>query len=350
MIIDLPDTTTQALNDRLVSLRDSGGVVALGRVMTLVIVADEACAERAVRAANDASREHPCRILTVVRRDGCSAGCPPGPGDGGGTARMDAQIRVGGDAGASEVLVLRLRGALAGHADSVVVPLLLPDAPTVAWWPGQAPAAPQDDPIGRMAQRRITDAARCNEPIASIVQRADGHAPGDTDLSWSRTTRWRGLLASALDQPPFEPVVSAHVTGAADSPSAPLMAGWLSMRLGCEAHWHRTAPGTGLTGVRLARPSGDVLLERPDGVTAVLRQPGRPVRSVAMPRRSDSECLAEELRRLDPDEVFAEVLARGLPLLPALTDLSDVPGPCRQAVPGTAAGTAPDGPGGGEGR
>ncbi|MDQ1294316.1 MAG: hypothetical protein QG608_2199, partial [Actinomycetota bacterium] len=258
----------------------------------------------------------------------------PDVGPEAGPARMDAQIRVGGDAGASEVLVLRLHGALAGHADSVVVPLLLPDAPTVAWWPGPAPAAPQDDPIGRMAQRRITDSARCPDPISSIVRRAEGHAPGDTDLSWSRITRWRGLLASALDLPPFDPVVSAQVTGACDSPSAPLMAGWLGMRLGCEARWLRTSPGTGLIGVRLSRPSGDVVLERPDGLTACLHQPGRPARSVAMPRRSDSDCLAEELRRLDPDEVFSEVLARGLPLVPALTDLTDLPVPCTAPAEG----------------
>ena len=37
MIIDLPDTTTRDLNKRLVEERDEGGVVALGRVLTLVI-------------------------------------------------------------------------------------------------------------------------------------------------------------------------------------------------------------------------------------------------------------------------------------------------------------------------
>jgi hypothetical protein len=34
-----------------------------------------------------------------------------------------------------------------------------------------------------------------------------------------------------------------------------------------------------------------------------------------MPRRSDVDCLLEELRRLDPDEVYADVLAKGLPML-----------------------------------
>ena len=37
MIIDLPSTTTNEVNKRLVKLRDECGSVALGRVLTLVI-------------------------------------------------------------------------------------------------------------------------------------------------------------------------------------------------------------------------------------------------------------------------------------------------------------------------
>ena len=46
----------------------------------------------------------------------------------------------------SEVIVLRLYGQLAAHADSVVTPLLLPDAPVVVWWPGQAPEGAVEGP------------------------------------------------------------------------------------------------------------------------------------------------------------------------------------------------------------
>ena len=74
----------------------------------------------------------------------------------------------------------------------------------------------------------------------------------------------------------------------------------------------KTAPGTGMVGVTLVRPSGKVSIDRPDGNVATLAQPGQPVRRIAMPRRSDVECITEELRRLDPDELFAEVLTKGL--------------------------------------
>lgn len=300
MIVDLPSTTTSAINRRLVDLRETGGAIALGRVLTLVIVTDDAEAEEAIEAANFASREHPCRVLVVAR--GSRRGAP----------RLDAQIRVGGDAGASEVIVLRLYGELAGHGDTVVVPLLLPDAPLVAWWPGDAPDNPGAHPIGAMAQRRITDSAACARPRKVLDRLAATYRAGDTDLAWSRLTLWRGLLAAALDQPPFEKVTAAVVTGAPDSPSTDLLAAWLGRSLRVPVTRARTRSGAGISGVRLDRASGPVELVRPDGSVAVLTQPGQPDRRIALPRRPVPDCLAEELRRLDPDEIYAEVLTRGL--------------------------------------
>ena len=303
MIIDLPATTTSAVNAKLVHLRESGGAVALGRVMTLVLVTDDVDADQAIEAANDASREHPCRVIALARSNRR------------GTSRLDAQIRIGGDAGASEVIVLRLYGPLVDHGDSVVVPLLLPDTPVVDWWPGSAPEKPAEDPIGMMAARRITDASASKNPGRTLADRATNYAPGDTDLAWTRITRWRALLAAALDQPPYEPVTRAIVSGASDSPSTDLLAAWLGHRLRCDVVRKKTAPGTGMVGVVLERSSGPVSLQRPDGDVATLSQPGQPERRIAMPRRSDVDCLLEELRRLDPDEVYAETLAKGLPLL-----------------------------------
>jgi glucose-6-phosphate dehydrogenase assembly protein OpcA len=303
VIIDLPDTDTGAVARELVDLRESGGAVALGRVLTLIIVTDDARPEDSIRAANDASREHPCRVIAVIR------------GNRRGSPRLDAQVRVGGDAGASEVIVLRLYGPLVEHGDSCVVPFLLPDAPAVAWWPGVPPERPSEDPIGRMAQRRITDAAATSRPMKTIEQSASWHVQGDTDLAWSRITLWRGLLAAAFDQPPHEPARSATVTGGLDSPSAELMAAWLALTLRCPVTRSRTPAGSGLVSVVVDRPSGPVELVRPEGSVATLTQPGQPDRRISLAPRSDRDCLAEELRRLDPDEIYAEVLTEGLKLL-----------------------------------
>ena len=156
MIIDMPSTTTNDVNKRLVKLRDEGGAVALGRVLTLVIDVGTSDVEESIEAANYASREYPCRVIVIA------------PSTRTGTDVLDAQIRIGGDAGASEVIVLRPSGALRDHGDTLVIPLLLPDAPIVAWWPFEPPADPAHDPIGRMAQRRITDSTKCTQPLEAL--------------------------------------------------------------------------------------------------------------------------------------------------------------------------------------
>ena len=300
MIVDLPSSTTSAVNRKLVELRESGGVLALGRVLTLVIVTDDGAGiEGAIEAANSASREHPCRVIVLARGQRRAA------------ARMDAQIRVGGDAGASEVIVLRGYGPLAADeaGAAMVMPLLLPDAPVVAWWPAEAPAVPAQDAVGRLAQRRITDALSTKNPMKAFEQRRAHHVAGDTDLTWTRLTSWRALLATALDHPPHEPVTAAVVSGEAVSPSTELMAGWLAARLEVRVKRSRAEQGPGLVSVRLDRASGPVELVRSDGKVGSLRQPGQPERLVALARRSVPDCLSEELRRLDADEIYASALA-----------------------------------------
>ena len=303
MIIDLPKTTSVSVSKKLVQLRNDVGAMTLGRVLTLIIVVDDYQAEEIVEAANDASRQHPCRIVVVVA------------GNRRGAARMDAQIRLGGDAGASEVVILRLYGELAKHGQSVVVPLLLADSPVVAWWPHEPPSDLRSDPIARMAQRRITDSAEARKPREVLKRLAAQYQPGDTDLAWTRVTLWRGLLAAALDGAPYEAVTEAVVAGASDSPSSELLAAWLGLALKAPVRRVRTAAGGGVVSVRLERKSGAIDLVRPDGSVATLSQPGQPDRRISLKRRGLAECLADELRHLDDDDVYAATLTRGLPTL-----------------------------------
>jgi glucose-6-phosphate dehydrogenase assembly protein OpcA len=300
VIIDLPDTTVSQVAKKLVSVREEGGAVALGRVLTLIISARNDVAEAAIDAANDASREHPMRVIVLTTGDGQS--------------RVDAQIRVGGDAGASEVVVLRAFGDAASNEESLVTGLLLPDAPVVAWWPAQAPSDTASSPLGRIAQRRITDAATSPAVRDRLALLDKTHAPGDTDLAWTRLTHWREQLAAVLDQPPFEPVTAVEVRGASASPSTALLAAWLRLVLDVPVRWTYESPTTwneGIKSVRLTRSSGDILLERPEPGSAVLTQPGQPNHDLHLPRRTLRECLAEELRRLDPDVLYGRVITEG---------------------------------------
>lgn len=65
MIIDLPDTTASHVSKTLVRIRDEAGAVALGRVLTLLITSEIGEEEEVIVAANEASREHPMRIIVV---------------------------------------------------------------------------------------------------------------------------------------------------------------------------------------------------------------------------------------------------------------------------------------------
>lgn len=297
MIVDLPATSTNEINKRITALREEGGAITLGRVLTLVIAQDTGdLDEDAIEAATSASREHPCRIIVVVPDDRFAE-----------NARLDGQLRVGGDAGAGEVVVLRIFGPLAAHADSVVLPFLLPDTPVVAWWPRVAPAVPAQDALGRLAIRRLTDATGTEDPLASIKSRLQGYTPGDTDLAWSRITYWRALLASSIDQPPHEPIKSAFVSGLKTEPALDILAGWLAARIDGPVQ-----RAVGDLKVELVRPTETVTLSRPQtGSTATLSRTARPDALLPLPRRTTRECLAEDLRRLDADEIYEEAL-RGI--------------------------------------
>lgn len=303
VIVDLPNTNISKVSKELVRIREQGGAVALGRVLTLIIDTDFDGLESAIEAANDASREHPCRIIVLADDSSQSEQ----------DSRLDAQIRVGGDAGASEVIVLRAYGGAASHPASLVTGLLLPDAPVVAWWPTEAPLDVSESPIGRIATRRITDAANQADPHAFLRGLAKTYTPGDSDFAWTRLTLWRGQLAAILDQPPYDPVLGVEVTGAVNCPSTALLSAWLEMQLKVDVTRIYAEPSNELAGVRsvkLLRASGDIEVVRNVPDVAILIQPTQPTREISLPRRSLRDCLSEDLRRLDPDVLFGRVISK----------------------------------------
>lgn len=310
MIVDLPDTTTSKVSRALVDLREEGGAVALGRVLTLIIYTSAGEVEEAIAAANDASREHPMRVIVLSSDHEAD------------THQLDAEIRVGGDAGASEVIILRAHGDSTSNEESLVTGLLLPDAPVVAWWPGSAPTVAAESAIGRMAQRRITDAAAQADPRAFLFHLAKSYRPGDTDFAWTRLTLWRAQLAAVLDQPPYSPVTAVSVAGDIDSPSTTLLAAWLQGALRVPVSLTIVDSGgsrPGIHSVTLTRPGGEIVLQRVLPSVAELTQPGQPNHDIPLPRRSLRDCLAEELRRLDPDDLFGRVICDDLARLDAPT-------------------------------
>lgn len=306
MIVDLPNTTVSKISKSLVQIREQGGAVALGRVLTLVIQTDSANAESAIQAANAASREHPSRIIVLIDQ---AAGAEP---------KLDAEIRVGGDAGASEVVILRPVGDAANYPQSLVTGLLLPDAPVVAWWPTSAPDVVSESPIGKIATRRITDALNQPNPKEFLGHLAKTYAPGDSDFSWTRLTLWRAQFAALLDQPPYEKVQSVELVGDLENPSTLLLGAWLRQQLACPVKMVNRADSVGVKAVylvRLTRQDSTIEILRDQSNIAVLSQTNQPPKELSLPVRSIRDCLAEDLRRLDADLAFEKVITSGLDLL-----------------------------------
>ncbi|MDN5558425.1 MAG: glucose-6-phosphate dehydrogenase assembly protein OpcA [Ruaniaceae bacterium] len=294
MIIPLESVTAAQVANRLVQVREEGGVVALGRVMTLIIMAGPGLVEDAITLSNNASRAHPARVIVIeVCRDDAADG-------------LDAQIRVGADAGASEVVVLRPRGQAGEELDTLITPLLLPDAPIVALWLGLTPSDPASSLVGKMAQRRITDAVDAGVP--ALRELAAHYQPGDTDLSWARITLWRALLAAQFDQPLPEPR-SVTITGNSERPATQLLAGWLRDRLGVPVEIE-PIDAVELRAVRVDFDGDHLLIERePGSWTAVISRPSGLDQSTPLAVRTIADCLMEDLRRLDADPTYARALA-----------------------------------------
>lgn len=293
-MIELTDTNSAAIAAEFARARTRAGSPAMGMVMTLVIVAPEDEAEAAMRSARDATREHPARVLGVIL------------GSARGRAQVSAQVGIG-SGWSGETALIRLAGEVVRHPESVVLPLLLPDSPVVVWWPADPPADPAADPLGALAQRRITDTAGATRAkTTALLRQCERYVRGNTDLAWTRITPWRALLAAALDQHRLK-VTGASVTAERISPSADLLAAWLESRLRVEVTRNGSS-GPGITEVVLHSRDGDIRIERTDGKLATFSTPDRPDRPIALKRRDLPELLAEELRRLDEDEVYAATI------------------------------------------
>ncbi len=294
-VIELTDTNAPGIEAAFRRARDQAGSPVMGMVMTLVVVVDEEFSKDAMKAARSASREHPSRVLGVVI------------GDGRGRSAVHAEVRTGGGWG-GEAALIRLSGEVTRHAASVVLPLLLPDTPVAVWWPRDHPVDPAADPLGQLATRRITDSAYVSRgKVKALEGQCRNYSPGNTDLAWTRLTPWRALLAAALDQYPGR-VTGAEVVAERVSPSADLLGAWLTQRLRVDVV-RRTSRGPGITRVELMTKDGPIRITRADGRLATFASPDKPDRPVALKRRDLPDLLAEELRHLDEDDIYAGVTA-----------------------------------------
>jgi len=308
-VTTLWDTTGSAVVKALSAERRAAGALAFGLALTLVVVVDEKNVAAAESAATAAAAAHPCRLLIVVRRQIDA----PHP-------RLDAEVSIGGRLGPGEAIVMRMYGRLALHAESVVLPLLASDAPVVTWWQDDPPTRIAFDPLGVFADRRVTDCDRAPDPVEALRRRADDFEPGDTDLAWTRISGWRTLLAAAFDGRTDQPR-SARIEADPADPSAQLFAGWLRAKLGVPVE----VAGSGKRGIQAVRVAveqtsdsgstdragalNEIAVERADSRSGTITRPGVPPRRLPLGQLDVGDLLAEELRRLDHDVIYAEALS-----------------------------------------
>ena len=116
-----------------------------------------------------------------------------------------------------------------------------------------------------------------------------------------------GRLGSFRELPALGQRSERAVESEAENPSAELLARWFEVRLGVPVD-RVVTDGPVVTAVRMGTPDGEIRIDRPEGPVARLAIPGQPSRVLALKVRTTAELIAEELRRLDPDEAYEAAL------------------------------------------
>jgi glucose-6-phosphate dehydrogenase assembly protein OpcA len=218
--------------------------------------------------------------------------------------------------------VVRLRGpGRVGALAAMTRSLLLPDLPLVVLWLDR-PGWDHEDARGLLASatRIVVDSQRDPQALDALPQLVGRDTPYACDLSWTKITGWREVVAQLFDPPShlellprLERIRVRYVEG---SPSqARLMGGWLHSR-GARSAALELEPVTrddmragSLVAVELS--VGDVVLsvDRPEEGLAVTRSPGLPDQRLSLRVPPFAALLGDELEFLPRDRVFEAALA-----------------------------------------
>jgi hypothetical protein len=247
--------------DRAIAQLRAATVTASGQpslrtsVMTHIAWVPEGWVDPARAALSGMAERHPSRAILLLPE--------PNAGADGIDATVSLECYAVPGVGreiCSEVIELRLRGLRAKAPASIVEPLLISDLPVFLRWRGEPPWGAQElDQLVGVTDRLIVDSTEWDDlpfPYRKLSELFEQTAV--SDIAWSRTSRWRTLLASLW--PGVAGVGTVRVTGT--SAQALLIAGWLRSRLGrddieLEHVESRRLEGIELDGKPLQFPPGD---------------------------------------------------------------------------------------------
>lgn len=226
--------------------QSSGGAKAVTTAQVLNLIVHAASYD----VANEYTQEmtlitgrHPSRVITMITdpketempvQAWVSISCQMPPAGGRQVCCEQVSVAAGGES------VRQLSAA--------VIPLLMPDLPVFLWWPQ---GAPFDDSLFRTLadsiDRLILDSSTFENPegtLSTMANRLKQEWPkiACTDMSWSRLTRWREIVAQFFDGPNMRPYLdrinnvsidfALSKRGGVNRTHALLFAGWLASRLG----------------------------------------------------------------------------------------------------------------------
>jgi glucose-6-phosphate dehydrogenase assembly protein OpcA len=217
--------------------------------------------------------------------------------------------------------VVRLRGpSNTGALPAMTRSLLLPDLPLFVLWLDEARfAGPVLDGLLPSTSRLVVDSTRFPGTIEALAALVSDEPPWVSDLSWTKITGWREVVARLFDPPDHRALLRRidrvrieHVAGS--SAQARLLGGWLVARAA-----HGAAVETrgverpdmksgSLVSVRLTAGDAELSVERPDEGIAVLRSPGLPDQRLALRVPPFENLLGDELEVLARDRVFEAAL------------------------------------------
>jgi glucose-6-phosphate dehydrogenase assembly protein OpcA len=200
------------------------------------------------------------------------------------------------------------------HVAQLLLPLIVSDLPAVLWCRG--PRVFLDDafaPLLPLVQKIIVDSTTVSDPYAAVAAVRDLRKQGRlvADLSWTKLTGLRELIASLFDEGTAAGIRSARIFYGGDAPtvSGIYFHAWMERALP-RARVTLEHRGEGTRSLRSIVLSGDceVTLTRPDKATMEVHCGGRMRRS-RMLLLSEEILMSEELSILGSDPVFDKVLA-----------------------------------------
>ena len=228
-----------------------------------------------------------------------------------------------------EQVEITVSDAALADLPSVVLPLAVPDLPLILWCRSPRLAAmPEFQPIAAMAQKVVMDSGAMKDPAAALKLMAALNARGVLlgDLSWTRLTRWREMLAQVFENQEYlaqlEKISDVKVEhGGGYRVSASYMAAWLTECL-ADAGVHDVSFGVGPAPegvslrVELAGDGFAVELARREDRMVVTVNGVSQCTSLSQP--TEYLLMREELGIVRRDPVFERALARAASLtLPA---------------------------------